>query len=769
MGLAVRLLGVVMALIGMVLAILGGHLLLLGGSAYYLPAGLALFASGAMLVRLRIVGVWLYAAVYAATIAWALWEVGLQGWPLLPRVAGPTVLMALVLSSVAALRPARRDRNLAGILIAAFVVVVVGGGSLVARIDRPLAAEPLPDAMAGSATDGAGEDWPVYGGDAGAHRFSTLSQIDAGNVGGLRRAWLAHTGDLPQPNSGARYANEVTPLKIGGVLYLCSAKNILIALNPATGKARWRYDPKIADAWIPNAATCRGVVHHVALGAPADRPCAERIIEGTIDARLIAVDARTGRLCEGFGDGGQVDTKPGMGSAAPGRQAITSPPTLVRDVLVVGRHIPDDGRDLAAPSGAIQGYDATSGALLWTWDMAKPADGATANASAPPAYTTGTPNMWTMASGDDALGLVYLPLANSAVDRWGSRRRPAENTYSTALVALDIATGRPAWSFQTVHRDVWDYDLGAQASLIDFPTAAGPVPALLLPSKQGDIFVLDRRTGRPLVSVRETPAPQGGAEAMVRASTQPVSLYHSVRKRPLQERDMWGISPIDQLLCRRQFRAADYHGPYTPPRADKPYIQYPGSNGGIDWGGLALDPRRGVIVANYNDMPDYNRLVPQAVPRGASASVSPFNSSINYGWRLRWTGLPCKQPPYGGIRAVDLRTGKTLWDRALGSAQQNGPFNIASHMTMEIGAPNNGGALVTAGGLVFIAATTDNMIRAFDLKTGEMVWSDVLPAGGQATPMTYMAGGRQYVAIMAGGHHLMGAPIGDALVAYALP
>jgi quinoprotein glucose dehydrogenase len=779
-GLAVRFLGVLVALIGAVIAVLGGQLLLLGGSAYYLPTGVAMVASGLLLLRLRLAGVWVYAAVYAATVVWALWEVGLQGWPLLPRLAGPSILMPFVLLTVPALRPSRPARKAAWVMAGAFLLVIVGGGALVALANRSPLAAPLPEPASAAAAGVAGEDWPTYGGDPGARRFSSLSQIDAGNAGRLQRAWLAHTGDLPTPNSTARYAGEVTPLKAGGVLYLCSAKNILIALDAATGKERWRHDPGIGDEWIPNAAACRGVVRYVVPGAPADQPCAERIVEGTLDARLIAVDARTGRLCPGFGAGGQVDTKPGMGSPAPGRQAITSPPTLVRNVLVVGRHVPDDGRDLAAPSGAIQGYDAVTGALLWTWDMARPAPAAAppatppaAGAPAPPAYTPGTPNMWTMASGDDALGLVYLPLANSAVDHWSSSRRPEENRYSSALVALDVTTGRPAWSFQTVHKDVWDYDLGAQASLIDFPTAAGPVPALLLPSKQGEIFVLDRRNGRPLVGVQERPAPQGGAEPLARAKTQPVSLYHTIRPPPLRERDMWGFSPLDQLLCRLQFRKADYRGPYTPPTAQRPYIQYPGSNGGVDWGGLALDPRRGVIVANYNDMPNYSRLVPREVPKpapgAAPGAVSPYGISVNPGWALRHTGLPCKQPPYGGIRAIDLKTGKTLWDRPLGSARRDGPFHIASRLPIDIGAPNNGGALVTAGGLIFIAATTDDIIRAIDLKTGETVWSDTLPAGGQATPMTYMAGGRQYLVIMAGGHHLMGTPIGDTLVAYALP
>jgi quinoprotein glucose dehydrogenase len=436
----------------------------------------------------------------------------------------------------------------------------------------------------------------------------------------------------------------------------------------------------------------------------------------------------------------------------------------------------------------IQGFDAVTGQQRWAWDLGR---GTTQAAAPNQTYTRGTPNMWTIASADEALGLVYLPMGNSASDYWSSDRSPQENAFSTSLVALDVATGRPAWVFQTVHKDVWDYDLGAQGTLVDFPTNAGSVPAIVLPSKQGDIYVLDRRTGRPLTRVEERPVPQGGVEPAQRSRAQPFSLFHTLRKPDLRERDMWGMSPIDQMICRIQFRLAKYDGFYTPPTTDRRWIEYPGYNGGTDWGGIAVDPARGVIVANYNDTPNYNRLVPRreaerqgwaprqdarggdlgAGPEGAGDPQFgvPYAIHVNAGWRMPFTGLLCKQPPYGGIRAVDLRTGRTLWDRPFGSARRNGPFGIPSMLPLEIGTPNNGGAVVTAGGVVFIAAATDNLMRAIDLRTGRTLWKDVLPAGGQATPMTYSHGGRQYVVIMAGGHHFMETPVGDAVIAYALP
>jgi quinoprotein glucose dehydrogenase len=415
--------------------------------------------------------------------------------------------------------------------------------------------------------------------------------------------------------------------------------------------------------------------------------------------------------------------------------------------------------------------------------------GAPERTGAPPAgevYTRGTPNMWTIAAGDEALGLVHLPLGNSAVDYWGGNRSDIENEYATSLVAIDVTTGQPAWHFQTVHYDVWDYDLGSQVSLVDLPTENGTVPALILPSKQGQIYVLNRATGEPLFPVEEREVPQNGVEPERLSPTQPYSAYARVDKPDIVERDMWGMSPLDQLWCRIQFHRAEYFGQYTAPTADRRWIQYPGYNGGSDWGSVAVDPERGILVVNYNDMPNYNQLIPREEAEelgvapiyegGTPPSVdadpqtgSPFAISINAGWRVPLTGLLCKQPPYGWIRGIDLATGETLWDQPFGSAERNGPFGIPSLLPITIGTPNNGGPLVTAGGLTFIAATTDLKLRAFDTETGEELWETDLPGGGQTTPITYEVDGRQYVAIAPGGHHFMETPISDAIIAYALP
>jgi quinoprotein glucose dehydrogenase len=770
-----------------VLAIGGAWLAVLGGSLYYLVTGIAMIVAGALLIRGRTAGGWLYVAIVVLSAIWAWWEVGANAWAQVPRVIAPVVLLVVVILAMATLS-LRRDRwrlALAGIVLA---LVATTADFWAAAANEP---NPVWGALPAAATPGMGDpsgqqvgaDWPAYGGTYSARRYSPLAQINADNVGKLRRAWDIHTGDVPSSAQIRNtYGAENTPLKVGDTLYLCTPKNIMIALDPATGKERWRFDPKVPDQAIPYTAACRGVVYYAVPGASPDQACATRIIEGTLDARLIAVDSRSGRLCADFGTNGQTDAKVGMGNVPPGFVSINSPPTLVRGVLVTGHQVLD-GQDRWAPSGVIQGFDARTGRLRWAWDMMRPEW----NGYPPKGqeWTRGTPNMWTIASGDEQLGLVYLPMGNAAADYYSSLRRPPENFFATSLVALDVTTGKPRWRFQAVRKDVWDYDFGAQATLVDYRGT----PALILPSKQGDMYVLDRRTGQSLTPVGEMRAPIAGVEPQQRAPTQPVSLWHTLRKRDLTEHDMWGMSPIDQMVCRIQFRRASYKGFFTPPESNGHSIEYPGYNGGTDWGGIAVEPTRGVIVANYNDMPNYVRLVPRAeadkrgwAPRdqvrgeiggvegaGDPQAHTPYAINVNAGWRLPFTGMLCKQPPYGGIRAIDMRTGKIIWDRAFGEARTNGPFGIPSMLPITIGTPNNGGAVVTASGLVFIAAATDNLIRAIDLRTGKTVWKDVLPGGGQATPMTYEVNGKQYLVIMAGGHHFMQTPISDELIAYALP
>lgn len=826
---AVVALAVVLALLGLPILVGGVWLITLGGSWYYALAGLGLLLTAWFFFRHSMTAVWIYLLTFVGTLIWALWERGLDGWAQVPRLVAPSIVLVLVLLAIPALR-GRLAGGRAALTAAAVGVVALGASGLVltsaqqphllaqeavtpaepAPAPEPAAptAEPTPappatePAQAAPATPPevessiaprpalaqleVGADWPAYGGSYAAARYSPLDQITPDNVGQLERVWEFNTGDLPSEAAEGKYSPENTPLKVGDELYMCTAMGIALAIDAATGGEEWRFDPKVAADAIPYGATCRGVAYYAVPDAAPDSACATRILWGTLDARLLAVDAQTGQPCADFGDNGQVDLERGIGDTVPGWYAVTSAPTIVRGIAVIGAQV-KDGQAEDAPSGVVRGYDAVTGELAWAWDLGNPSNrGEPAEGEV---YTRGTPNMWTTAAGDEELGLVYLPLGNSSVDYYGSNRSELENEYATSLVAVDVTTGNDVWHFQTVHNDVWDYDLGSQPTLIDFPAADGPRPAVVLASKQGDIYVLDRATGESLFAVEEREVPQGGVEPDYLAPTQPFSAYHTLAFPDLTEADMWGMTPLDQLWCRIQFRQSHYQGLYTPPTSEQYWIQYPGYNGGNDWGSIAIDAERGLLIANYNDMPNHNRLVPREEadaaglvpitdpaagqgegPLGEAGPQigAPYAIDVNAGWRMA-TGLLCKQPPYGGIRAIDLATGETVWDRPFGTARKNGPFGIPSMLPFDIGTPNNGGPVVTAGGLIFVAATTDDLIHAIDVETGKTVWTDVLPGGGQTTPIVYEVDGRQFVVIAPGGHHFMETPISDAVIAYALP
>ena len=824
---------VVLLIFGLPIAAGGLWLIVLGGSWYYLPAGLGLLLTSWFLFRTDIRALWVYLATYVATVIWALWEAGLNGWAQVPRLLAPTIVLLLILTTLPAVLRGS-VRRFRGAALAAMVTMAGALGVLAVaqngveptiaqEQDAPLAQPEAPvtppaEAPAGddttpdaapSAAGGAaapadpaataetgptyvahevGADWPAYGGTHAALRYSPLDQISRDNVGQLEKLWEFRTGDLPENDEP--FGNQNTPVKVGDRLFLCSALNKIFALDAATGSQFWTFDPEVSTDAVGYNASCRGLVYFENPAAEQGELCATRVVNLTHDARMIALDTETGQLCPDFGNGGIVNLMEGIGDVAPGFYAPTSPPTLVRDVLVVGSQV-SDNQERSAPSGVIRGFNAVTGELDWAWDMGRPGE-----TGLPPEgeiYTEGTPNSWTIASGDDELGLVYIPMGNSAVDYWGGDRSDAENTYSTAIVALDVETGDVAWHYQTVHYDIWDYDLGGQGTLVDFPTDEGPVPAIIMPSKQAQFYILNRETGEPLVTIEERPAPQGGVEPERLSPTQPyVTDFPNLLKPAITEAQMWGATPLDQLWCRIQFRQAVYDGVYTPPTVDRPWIQFPGYNGGTDWGGIAVDPVNGLLIANYNNMPNYNQLIPREevdamgvvslndpaydpdAGSGSHGSISPqaespYGIRVNAGWRVPFTGLLCKEPPYGGIAAIDLNTREMIWDRPFGTARKNGPFGIPSMLPFDIGTPNNGGGVITASGLFFIGAATDDLFRAIDVETGERIWEVELPAGGQATPMTYEAGGKQIIVINAGGHDFMETPIGDYFIAYALP
>lgn len=607
-----------------------------------------------------------------------------------------------------------------------------------------------------------GSDWRFYGRDAFGSRYAPFDQIHRGNVGSLEVAWTFRTGDIAANGS----EDQNTPLQVGDTLYACTPRNIVIAIDAETGKERWRFDPKADN--VLRWRRCRGLGYHQSKAGP-DAACAARILVGTIDARLIALDAHTGRPCDDFGDKGTVDLLNGLGTVKPGFYFVTSPPTVARGKIVIGGWVLDNA-ETGEPSGVIRAFDAMTGAFAWAWDMGRPGEH-----GLPPAgesFTPGTPNSWSMHSYDDALGLVYIPTGNATPDYWGGHRSAAAEQFSSSVVALDIETGALRWSFQTTHHDLWDYDVPAQPVLVDLPGEDGTtLPALIQATKRGEIFLLDRRTGAPLAEVQEKPAPQGAALGDRTAPTQPYSVgMPSFAGAPLREADMWGITPLDQLLCRIQFKRLRYDGPMTPPSVTGS-LQYPGNGGGINWGSVAVDTGRMIMIVNDIKLANAVRLIPRAElaengPNAKHRGVSPQLGTpfgVESGTMMSVLDLPCQRPPYGAISAVDLVSRQVLWSRPVGTAE------ALIGLPVPEGMPTLGGALVTQGGVAFFAGTQDFYLRAFDTETGAELLKAPLPVGAQATPMSYVApSGRQMVVISAGGARGMPGR-GDYIIAYTLP
>ncbi len=763
----------ILAATGAALVWLGGRLALLGGSPWYLLSGVVMLVTAWQGRRRRMLSVWLFWGFLAANLVWALWEVGLDGWALAPRLIMPFCLGLWMLTPwyrrrVGLAAPLPGGRLLwPGLGLA----VVLWVGALF-WIDRtPGATDPGYGPAPASAVQG---EWTAYGNDRGGSRYSPLGQITPANVGGLQKAWTFHTG--PLPSSLAKPSFQVNPLKVGNRLYICTGYDDVIALDPETGRQVWRFRPR-ADSHGIYGTVCRGVTYYRVPGATG--PCAERIYVATVDARLIAIDAASGTRCAGFGQGGDVSLLAGMGTVEKGYYFVTSPPALVRGRLVLGGWV-TDGQHVGEPSGVVRAYDAVTGAFAWAFDTGRP----DAHGLPPQGFTRGTPNSWAPMSSDEALGLVYVPTGNATPDYYGGHRTPQDERFSSSVVALDAASGAVRWSFQTTHHDLWDYDVASQPTLVDLPNG---VKGLLQPTKRGEIFFLDRVTGRPIAPVVERPVPQGGVPGERLARTQPYSAgLPSFGGPPPSERGMWGLTPIDQAMCRLRFRQARFDGAMTPLAVDRPTITWPGYLGGIDWGGISVDARRGLMIVNNNQVANYNRLMTRAeadklgtkpmtaahmsdvggpAPQAGvpyAAWITPFLSPL---------AIPCQQPPYGRISAVDLHTGRLVWSRVFGTSRDSGPIALPTFLPIPMGVPNIGGSIMTGSGLAFVGATQEHAIRAYDVATGRELWRGRLPAGGNATPSTYWsnASGRQFVVIAAGGHGAMLSGESDALIAYALP
>lgn len=765
----------------------GAYLMTLGGSLYYLVSGLIFLGAAVLLFKGKRPGAWVFAAGLALTIIWSLWEVGFDWWALMPRLMIPVAFGVWLLLpwSQHALKGRFESASRVpfgalgliaggsvGAVVVGFVLYMMAAGSLPVdpRFQTGFGSYPAPNSV--SYKGATGQDWPFFGGDRGGQKFTPLDQITPENVDQLEVAWSVDVGYIP--------ASNATPIKIDDTIYTCNNYSQVFALDAKTGEQRWTYDGSNG-----HGGTCRGVTYYAA--PDLSGLCSSRVVTSTATATLVALDAKTGALCPDFGEDGIVDLLAGMqdadGQIIAGYYRVTSAPTLVRGKMVIGGWV-TDGQYWGEASGVIRAFDAVTGELSWAWDM-----GRRDLSTLPPngeSYTVATPNSWAPASADEELGLVYLPTGNATPDFFGAQRRPFDDEFSSSVVALDAETGRLRWSFQTVHHDVWDHDVASPPSLVDLPDATGTIrKALIQPTKHGEIYVLDRVTGEPIFDVTEMPQPQAGAVPEERLSpTQPYSnQMPSFRSADLTEADMWGVSPFDQLYCRIKFKQARYEGPNTPPGLT-PSIEMPSSFGAINWGGVSVHPERGVMVVNSIRFVSYVRLLsrdeadtrglkPQGAwgdPREVGGPVAQKN--VPYGaepkfW-LTALNIPCIDPPYGYISAVDLNTGKLLWSKSFGTSKGSGALGITVPFAWPMGTPNHGGSMITETGLVFIGASKDSLFQAYDLESGDMLWQTELPAAGGA-PISYTLDGKQYIVLHAGGQGAVGSRYSTKMVAFALP
>lgn len=771
---------ILFVLIGLALALPGVKLVWLGGSPAYLLIGLGLAFTAHCLLHQPRYALIVYAALLAGTVVWALWEVGPDWYQLAPR-GWLLVLMGLWLIGLDRFRPVAGEAPRAngwstGAAWLAVVLLACGTVALGSILRDPkdvsgtLRADTVNPSPAGGA-DVADEDWRLYGRGSYGQRYSPLDQITPANIGSLTEVWRYQTGDVRRPEDVTETTYQVTPLKAGDNLYLCTPHNVAIAVSAATGREIWRHDAKSGMEPDRQHQTCRGVTYWENPAAAEGEACAARIYMPTADARVVALDAASGEPCASFGEGGEISLLPGMPYQPPGYYYSTSPPVAVDGKLIIGGAV-NDNFSVNSPSGVIRAYDLLTGQLIWNWDSGNPDDTAPIDIASGETYTTNSPNSWSVFSYDDVLGLVYIPLGNKVPDQLGTGRSAATEAHSSSVVALDIRTGRRVWVFQTVHHDLWDMDVPAQPVLIDLDMPQGRVPALVQPTKQGDIYVLNRRTGEPLLPVGERAAPAGAIAGEWTAPTQPVSAL-SFEPPKLREADMWGISLFDQLACRIEFHTLNYEGRYTPPSIEGSIV-HPGNFGVFNWGSIAVDPVRQVMFGMPTYLPFTVRLVPasEIPPEGEDEKASEQGLNRNEGADfgvfmgpfLGPLGVPCSAPPWGYVAGADLRSGEIVWMHRNGTVRDMTPLPLP----FETGVPGIGGPIITAGGVAFLGATVDNYLRGYELTTGEEIWRARLPAGGQATPLSYALDGRQYVVMVAGGHGSVGTKAGDYVIAYAL-
>ncbi|WEV48325.1 glucose/quinate/shikimate family membrane-bound PQQ-dependent dehydrogenase [Acinetobacter sp. ESL0695] len=783
----------ILVVLGLVVLGGGAYLAVLGGSLYYIIAGLMLLASGILLFRRSIASYLVYAVLMLGTTIWGLWEVGSDFWALVPRldilgVIGVWMLIPAVTNGIQ--QPKTPSRmTLAATLAFAIIVMVYSIFNDPQEINGEI--KTSQPAQATTTPGVADSDWPAYGRTQDGQRYSPLTQINDKNVQNLKEAWVFRTGDFKTANDPGEITNQVTPIKIGNNMYMCTAHQFLIALDPKTGQEKWRFDPKLKSDVTFQHLTCRGVSYYdenntqefatsLKFKQSSSTQCPRKIILPVNDGRLVAVNADNGKPCTDFGHDGEVDLQKDMPFPYPGGYNPTSPPVVTGTTIIIGGATTDNF-STEEPSGVIRGYDVNTGKLLWVFDTgaqdpnAIPAPGQT--------FVNNSPNAWAPLSYDEKLDIVYIPTGVGTPDIWGGDRNDLKERYANSVLALNATTGKLVWHFQTTHHDLWDMDVPSQPTLADVKDKDGSVvPAVYVTTKTGSVFVLDRRDGRAIVPITERPVPQKtliGPETKGErySPTQPFSDLNLAPKDKLTDKDMWGATMLDQLYCRVYFKTLNYQGIYTPP-SENGTLVFPGNLGVFEWGGISVNPDRQVALTNPLALPFVTRLIPQDPNRkietkgaGTEHGVQPMYG-VPYGVEisafLSPLGLPCKQPGWGYVAAVDLKTNEIAWKKRIGTIRDSLP-KLFQLPALKIGVPGLGGSISTAGNVMFVAGTQDNYIRAYNITNGDKLWEARLPAGGQATPLTYEIDGKQYVVIMAGGHGSFGTKMGDYLVAYALP
>jgi quinoprotein glucose dehydrogenase len=625
---------------------------------------------------------------------------------------------------------------------------------------------------AASAQVPANEEWPNYGNDPGGMRFSRLTQINRGNVSELKLAWVFHTEDISYGSGGRKRSGlETTPILVDGTLYITTAFNRIIALDPIGGEQRWAYDPQIDPTLeYGDGLVNRGVATWLDPSRSKAQPCRRRIFESTLDARLIALDAATGKLCADFGENGQASLRnvPGY---LPGRYHMTSPPAVIDDIVVVGSAI-DDNQRVDMPAGVVRAFDARTGALRWSWDPI-PRNAPVKKTAVSPKnnWRTGAANAWSIMTVDPDRDLIFVPTGSASPDYYGGLR-PGDNKWANSVVALHAKTGHLAWGFQLVHHDLWDYDTASPPLLATLTHAGKPTPVVIQGNKTGLLYVLHRDTGAPVFPVEERPVPLSDVPGEVTSPTQPFPVAPPPLVPQQLSRDaVWGPTAEDREWCRIEIGRLRNDGIFTPPSIQGT-LAVPGNLGGMTWSGYAFDPQHGLLIVNTNNLPNRVRLIPRNKVKSnkEDGDYGPQTGSP-YGMIRRFlqspSDLPCIAPPWGTLAAVDMTVAKIRWQVPLGSMQNFG----GPHDSIPPGSISLGGPIVTAGGLIFIAGTTDPYIRAFDVDNGKELWKARLPASGNATPITYVSStGKQYLVIAAGGHpKISEESLSDALVAFTLP